>query len=113
MKRAEDGVCVCLKRRGERESLNISAVARAVQPAVREFERTWSVPVCCNAEAARPREARGVCVIASGDNPTAAQYVPWRCRRESAWVPRERKVTKAVRSKKGPTAALKSWDTSL
>ena len=93
-------MCVCLfEEKSRRESLeHFGGGACGSAGGAREFERTWSVPVCCNAEAARPREARGVCVIASGDNPTAAQYVrvSWRCRRESAWVAVSEKVTKAV-----------------
>ena len=48
------------EKRRERESGTFGGGACGSAGGAREFERTWSVPVCCNAEAARPREARGV-----------------------------------------------------
>ena len=80
---------MCLFEEKKRESLEHSAVARAVQPAVRESLREPGAFPCAVTQRLRARERRGAsCVIASGDNPTAAQYVrvSWRSRRESAWV---------------------------
>ena len=100
MKRAEDGVCVCLKRREERESLEHSAVARAVQPAVRESLREPGAFPCAVMQRLRA-ERRGASVLSrQGIIPQQHSMCLGDAGGRARGLPRERKVTKAVRSKK-------------